>query len=43
MNPEQAEITRLRAELSRAKMEVRLLMARGHPEKAAVYFAKVIA
>ena len=40
MNPEQAEITRLRAELSRAKMEVSLLMARGHPEKAAVYFAK---
>ena len=40
VNPEQAEITRLRTELSRAKMEVSLLMARGHPEKAAVYFAK---
>ena len=40
VSPEPAEITRLRAELSRAKREVSLLMARGHPEKAAVYFAK---
>ena len=36
VSPEQAEITRLRAELSRAKMEVSILMALGHPEKAAV-------
>ena len=34
VSPEQAEITRLRAELSRAKMEVNIL------KKAAVYFAK---
>ena len=34
VSPEQAEITRLRAELSRAKMEVSIL------KKAAVYFAK---
>ena len=33
-SPEQAEITRLRAELSRAKMEVSIL------KKATVYFAK---
>jgi transposase len=33
-SPEQAEITRLRAELSRAKMEVSIL------KKAAAYFAK---
>ena len=34
VSPEQAEITRLRAELSRSKMEVSIL------KKAAVYFAK---
>ena len=34
VSPEQAEITRLRAELSRAKMEVSIL------KKATVYFAK---
>ena len=34
VSPEQAEITRLRAELSRAKMEVGIL------KKAAAYFAK---
>ena len=33
-SPEQAEITRLRADLSRARMEVSIL------KKAAVYFAK---
>lgn len=42
VSPEQAEITRLKAELSRAKMEVAILMALGHPEKAAAYFAKDI-
>jgi transposase len=34
VSPEQAEITRLRAELSRSKMEVSIL------KKAAAYFAK---
>ena len=34
VSPEQAEITRLRAELSRAKMEVSIL------KKAAAYFAR---
>jgi transposase len=34
VSPEQAEITRLRADLSRAKMEVSIL------KKAAAYFAK---
>ncbi|MFN8704928.1 MAG: transposase [Rhodospirillales bacterium] len=34
VSPEQAEITRLRAELSRSKMEVSIL------KKATVYFAK---
>ena len=34
VSPEQAEMTRLRAELSRAKMEVAIL------KKAAAYFAK---
>ena len=36
VSPEQAEITRLRAELSRSKMEVAIL------KKAAAYFAKDI-
>ena len=36
VSPEQAEITRLRAELSPSKIEVAILMALGHPEKAAV-------
>ena len=36
VSPEQAEITRLRAELSRSKMEVSIL------KKAAAYFAKDI-
>ncbi len=40
VSPEQAEITRLRAELSLAKMEGSILMALAHPEKATVYFAK---
>ena len=42
VSPERAEITRLRAEPSRSKMEVAILMTRGHPEKAAAYFAKNI-
>lgn len=42
VSPEQAEITRLSAGRSRSKMEVAILMARGHPEKAAAYFAKDI-
>ena len=42
VSPEQAGISRLKAELSRSKMEVAILMARGHPEKAAAYFAKDI-
>ena len=40
ISPEQAENLRLRAELSRARMEVSILMAQGHVEKAAAYFAK---
>ena len=40
VSPEQMEIARLRAELSRVKMERDILMARGHPEKATAFFAK---
>jgi len=40
VSPEQMEIARLRAELSRVKMERDILMALGHPEKATAYFAK---
>lgn len=40
VHPEQAAITRLRAELSPAKLEVASLMALRQPEKAAAYFAE---
>ncbi len=40
ISPEQMEIARLRAELSRVKMERDILMALGHPEKATAFFAK---
>ena len=40
VSPEQAEITRLHADLSLARMEVSILMAQGRVEKAVAYFAK---
>ena len=40
ISAEQIELSRVRAENARLKMEVKMLMARGHPEKATAYFAK---
>ena len=37
---EQQELSRLRQEVQRLKMERDILMAQGHPEKAAAYFAR---
>ena len=40
VSPEQMEIARLRAELSRVKAERDILMAQGHLEKVTAFFAK---
>jgi len=34
------ELSRLRAEVARLRRENEIIMARGHPEKAAAYFAR---
>ena len=36
----EAEVTRLRQENTRLRMEKEILIAQGHVEKAAAYFAK---
>ena len=40
VTPEEMELSRLRAENLRLKPELENIMARGHVEKAAAYFAK---
>ena len=40
ISAEQMELSRVRAENARLKMEVDILMARGYPEKGAAFFAK---
>ena len=37
---EQMEIAKVRAVNARLKMEIEILIARGHPEKATAYFSK---
>lgn len=40
VTPEAMEFSRLRAEVARLKRENEIIMARGHLEKAAAYFAR---
>ena len=40
VTPEAMELSRLRAEVARLRRENEIIMAQGHPEKAAAYFAR---